>query len=153
MNNDNADSALPAKRSRISARWIIGAIATYAIVQIAANRFLAPPVVAMPADMRLARASEEFNRRLPIFIDNVTRLDETIATHGRFMYLFTVVGMDKSAFDRAAAEMKGHLITAYKTSEQMKLLRESGVAITAMYRSEDGSVLGKIIITSKELKD
>lgn len=92
-------------------------------------------------DAVLQQTAEVLNKQLPMTIDKHTRLDTTVAlAGGKFKYQYTVFSTDElpeaAEFEKI---MKPRLINIYKTSDDMKQLRNVNATLVYSYFLEDGT--------------
>ena len=102
------------------------------------------------SDKQLLQISDQMNRNLPMMVNEVTRLDSTSALPGRkLLYKYTLLRVNASGFDKDdfIKKKRPELINLYKTSSDMKGLRENHVALSYIYAAENGTVLAEFSIS------
>jgi hypothetical protein len=102
----------------------------------------------------LAKAADETNRRLPMMLDQFTRLDSTVALpQGKLMYKYTIVNLNPLP-DRNTLidKMRPNMINAYKTSQDMAGLRKLRVTLVYKYADEKGNELAQFEIGPQDIQ-
>ena len=96
-------------------------------------------------DDALAKVSAQMNKKMPIAVDQDTRLDRVSAEPGRhFTYHYTLVSLRRSDVDQANFDtlVKPQLKTRLCESVEMKNFLKNGVTISYLYRGSDGHLIG-----------
>jgi hypothetical protein len=96
-------------------------------------------------DEALANVSVHINRKVPMMVDEETRLDRVTAEPGhRLSYHYTVTAMPKKGMSSAefVKLIRPTLRERLCTSREMKGFLQNGVTIAYLYRSGDGKPLG-----------
>ncbi|MFN5533416.1 MAG: hypothetical protein ACK5F7_22925, partial [Planctomycetaceae bacterium] len=102
----------------------------------------------------LAKAADETNRRLPMMLDQFTRLDSTAALpQGKLMYKYTIVNLNPLP-DRNTLidKMRPNMINAYKTSQDMAGLRKLRVTLVYKYADEKGNELAQFEVGPQDIQ-
>jgi hypothetical protein len=104
---------------------------------------------------RLEQASNELNKQLPRMYDKVTRLDTTVAGPGKtWVYMYTIVSPDSSKLtQRDLDKYLGIKVrNGVCTADFMKVFIDNGVQVKYVYRANDGSVIGTIVVKPSDCK-
>lgn len=102
----------------------------------------------------LAKAADETNRRLPMMLDQFTRLDSTAALpQGKLMYKYTIVNLNPLP-DRNTLidKMRPNMINTYKTSQDMAGLRKLRVTLVYKYADEKGNELAQFEVGPQDIQ-
>jgi hypothetical protein len=105
-------------------------------------------------DAELVKVCDTINRTLPMMVDQMTRLDVTMALPGRVMfYKYTLLGErpvpDAGEFEQA---FRPKLVNQYQTSTEMAALRKANVKLVYAYFDEQSRELTRIEITPEVVK-
>ena len=105
-------------------------------------------------DHALVQTASDLNAKLPMQVDQYTRLDSTAPGPGRrFTYMYTLSGLPAGvAAADAAAVLRPSLVNAYKTTPQMAVFRDNGVEMHYVYRDNAGKYVTEIVISPKDLQ-
>jgi len=103
-------------------------------------------------DRALVQTSSDMNAKLPMQVDQYTRLDSTAPGPGqRFTYLYTISGLPAGvAPSEAAAALRPSIVNSYKTSPQMATFREHNVEMHYVYRDAAGNHVAEIVVSRKD---
>lgn len=96
-------------------------------------------------DNVLVKVSAQMNKKLPIAVDNDTRLDRVSAVPGQhFIYHYTLVGLNASevSVDRFQNSVKPELKNRLCDSSEMQNFLKNGVTISYLYKGKDGQPIG-----------
>lgn len=96
-------------------------------------------------DNVLVKMSSQINKKLPMAVDNDTRLDNVSAVPGRqFIYHYTLVGLNGADVSKDSFEMlfKPKLKSRLCESAEMKNFLKNGVTISYLYKGKDGQPIG-----------
>src|ERR1700744_4190024 len=86
--------------------------------------FFRPPAF----DKTMVQIASEMNKTCPMMIDNITRLDNTIALPGHILeYNYTLINVNGETVDTNMAKknIEPNIINTIKTNPGMKALREN----------------------------
>jgi hypothetical protein len=100
--------------------------------------------------------TQRVNQRLPLIIDQYTRLDSTVALPNKTLLLqHTLLNFDFQATDLALlkSEMKQRLINQAKTKPEMRPIVNYQVVMISAYNDESGSELFRVTITPQDYID
>ena len=148
-----------------SLKKVLGGIGTLVIVLVAAAigrqavRTSFPSRSATANDQQivqqLEQASNEVNKQPPRMYDKVTRLDTTGAGPGKtWVYMYTIVSPDSSKLtQRDLDKYLGIKVrNGVCTADFMKVFIDNGVQVKYVYRANDGSVIGTIVVNPSDCK-
>jgi hypothetical protein len=96
-------------------------------------------------DDALVKVSAQMNKKMPIAVDQDTRLDSVSAEPGKHLtYHYTLVSVSSSDVDQAKFNklIKPQLKTRLCESVEMKKFLKNGVTISYLYRGNDGHLIG-----------
>jgi hypothetical protein len=130
---------------------IIGAVVGFMIARavIESNRRDEP----LSFYKALVQTSNKINAKLPMQVDNETRLDATVVGPGnRLTYLYTLTSLssdDVNVADLTAA-LKPRLVDGYRTSVGMAAFRRAKVELYYQYRDKDSNSLTTIVVSPKD---
>lgn len=96
-------------------------------------------------DNVLAKVSAQINKKLPIKVDDDTRLDSVSAVPGQhFMYHYTLVALNGSdvSTDSFETVVKPQLKRRLCDSAEMQNFLKNGVTISYLYKGKDGQPIG-----------
>ncbi len=99
------------------------------------------------------KMADQLNARMPMTIDQDTRLDNILAGPGtRITYNYTIVTASSREVDRAA--LMNHLKTTLKSGvcshPDMQVFFKNKVTVGYSYRASDGPFVGKLNITPRD---
>ena len=97
--------------------------------------------------------TQRVNQRLPLIIDQHTRLDSTVALPNRTLLLqHTLLNLDfqKTNFELLKSEMKQRLINQTKTKPEMRPILNHQVVMISAYNDESGSELFRVTISPQD---
>ncbi len=96
-------------------------------------------------------AAQELNKRLPMKVDDFTRWDRAEALPNTTLrYCYTVSDVEADA-DSIAKTMTPMLIENYRSSDEMKILRDIRATLVYKYSDEAGREILEITIKHDEL--
>lgn len=130
------------KSSRIIIGLVVGLIVMVLIQQLL---FKAPSF-----DKEMMKAASELNKTCPVMVDRETQLDNAIALPDKvFQYNYKLIHMTKDSVDIMAFEnyMKPMLLTAVKTTPELKIYRDNKVTMAYSYKDRNGIFITKILIS------
>jgi hypothetical protein len=130
-----------------------------AVVGAIVGSFVVNRIMHSDADVSVERmlidASNQVNKMLPIMLDSETRVDSTIPEPpNTLVYHYTLLKRTKSQLDvRAVVDyLRPTVVNNYKTTENMKTLRDAGVMLKYRYYDKDGIFVTEIVVKSSDLK-
>lgn len=97
-------------------------------------------------DQALARTASEINKSLPMMADQETRLDTTSpAPNKTLIYHYTLINMRAADVQKETfvTTLRPKIVTTYKTSPSMKMLRDNGVTLEYQYYDKEGAFVAK----------
>lgn len=116
---------------------------------------LGPSVNDQTIMVQIQQASNQFNKQLPMMVDKDTRIDSTIAGPGKtLIYMFTIVSPNSSNLTQQDLDnyLGKEVRNGVCTANSMKVFINNGVQVRYIYRSNDGKVIGSIVVTSSDCK-
>lgn len=96
----------------------------------------------------------EMNKKCPMMVDKVTRLDSTNTQGTTLNYYYTLLNADKSMGDFSKAEqpIAAQILSQVKTNPQMKGFRDNDVTLGYNYMDKNGNHLFEIKVTPEQYK-
>ncbi len=145
--------SLTKKGMRVSIAVIVTAI--FAIIGSTVGTRLAGSLFksSQSIDNQLMQLSNEFNKSLPIMVDQVTRLDTVIPMPGKVLtYNYTLVNMSLEQIDIVSLReyLRPRIINNIKTSDEMKYLRDKGVTFVYKYYDDVKRFVFEVKVTPDE---
>jgi hypothetical protein len=137
---------------------IVTALVGAVVGSIAGRSFmekLCPSSDRMSIDEGLVTVADQINKMMPMTVDAETRCDSLSPGPNRtFVYHYTLVKRSKDELypDKLVAYMRPRLVNNYRSLEQMKTLRESGVVLEYRYFDKDGEYITSITVDPKDFR-
>ncbi len=105
-----------------------------------------------PASDELIEIATSLNAELPAMIDQHTRLESTLALPGgKFMYNLTVVGLNRPPRrDQIVRQARPKITERYRTSDELKEMRDAEVTLVYLYADESGNELARFEVTPED---
>lgn len=105
-------------------------------------------------DEVLAATADEINRRLPMMVDQNTRLDSTVALpKSKLMYRFTILNIDPLPDGDVLVEtLRPTTLNNYKTSQDMADLRKMNVTLVYSYADDKGNELARFQVSPQDFE-
>jgi len=128
---------------------IIGAVIAAVSYQVVSRVLFPTPCF----DSQLIKVANEINKNCPIMVDQVTRLDNTMAGPGNSIaYNYTLVNHEATELNIESIKeyITPILINMVKTSEEMKSFREIKVSLKYNYRDKSGVFLFSVLINPED---
>jgi ribosomal protein L37E len=138
------------KKKRYSLIAILVALIAFMAVNYFSSSLFSPSI-----DKQLMKAAGEVNESCPIMVDNMTRLDNTIAIPPRiFRYNYTLLDLAEKSIDLEALkrEMEPNIINSVHTNPDTQVFRDNDVTLEYYYRDEELNHLFTIVITPEQYK-
>lgn len=112
---------------------------------------LQPPIVES-FDKTIVQISKELNARLPMQLNEQTRIDTTLPGFNKLTYVYTILGVSAGEIDENAftAPLRSSIINSYKTAPGMATLRANGVELDCLYLDESGKQIAEIVVSPKD---
>jgi hypothetical protein len=129
---------------------LVGGLVIGSVVGTLAVRSLWKPAT---MDETLARTAIELNKRTPMMADKEMRLDKaTTAPNKTLVYHYTLVNLRAADVpkDAFAKVMRTQIIANYKTSPEMKTLRDNGVTLEYQYSDKAGAPVAAFAVSPKD---
>jgi hypothetical protein len=104
-------------------------------------------------DRALVQTAAEMNKRMPMMADKETRLDSTTAAPNKtLIYHYTLINMRAADVqkDTFVNLLRPKIIGNYKTSPEMKTLRDNGVTLEYQYFDKEGAEVSKFAVSPKD---
>ncbi len=103
----------------------------------------------------LENAAADMNKKLPMMVDSVTRLDKVEAGPDgskTLIYNYTLPEMTKSNMDVPTLEkvLRPQVIENYKTRAEMRGLRDANVQLDYRYKDKNGDAVFEMDISPKD---
>jgi hypothetical protein len=101
----------------------------------------------------LSQAASNLNKRCPIMIDSLTRLNNVIATNGLFVLNYTLVTISKDQeLDTIGFKqtMKTEIANVARTNPLFKDFREEKMTLQAMYSDKVGNYLCSVLVSPED---
>lgn len=96
---------------------------------------------------QITKMCEEMKTKLPMMIDEITRLDTVEPGDHSVTYLYTLIGVEDSAWtDEAKASVESEVRTEVQNSSQLDVMRKHHVDMGYVYRNEAGNELFRFVI-------
>jgi hypothetical protein len=141
--NDEQIPASKSKKSRGLKYWVGFILAFsifYAVGQLGGEKIAG--LFRKPAfDKDMMEIANEINKTCPIMVDQVTRLDNSIALPGKvFQYNYTVINAVKDSLELNELKkyIEPRIINDVKTNPGMKFIRDRLVTVNYSYRDMTG---------------
>lgn len=96
-------------------------------------------------DNVLTKLASQMNKKLPVAVDNDTRLDNVSAVPGRqFIYQYTLLNLNSAdvSADSFGKLFKPQLKSRLCSSEEMQNFLKNGVTVSYLYKGKDGEPIG-----------
>ncbi|MCA8987611.1 MAG: hypothetical protein KDA78_08225 [Planctomycetaceae bacterium] len=120
------------------------------VLSAMAGRWVVQNVVFAPPsfDAQLVKVCSEFNKNLPMEVDQITRLDTTAPGPGkRITYFYTLHSIDESDItEEKKALMEQGVRQQVAQAADLKSFRDNHVAMSYIYRLTDGREVFKFTI-------
>jgi hypothetical protein len=146
----------PAKRHPKSLKYWVGFLLFfsifYAIGQFGGEtilKFFRKPMI----DKTLMETANELNKSCPLMVDNITRLDNTIALPDKvFQYNYTVVNVVKDSIktDDLKLYLQPRILNEVRTNPAMKFVRDNHVTVNYSYKDKIGVFLFDITVKPEQ---
>lgn len=128
---------------------IIGAVVGFAVVSALFHEQHAKSL-----DENLNEVATELNKKLPMMVDDQTRLDQVSAKTGTLIYAYSLPNAMKNDLDFSslAKIIKPKMIANYRDNETMAALRKGNVSLDYQYKDKNGDFMGEILVTPDDFK-
>jgi hypothetical protein len=105
-------------------------------------------------DANLNRVADELNKKLPMMVDEQTRLDQVSAKTGTLIYSYSLPNENKGDVDFSTLQKKlrPNIIANYRDNQAMKELRKWNVGLDYQYKDKNGETIGEILVTPKDFE-
>ena len=130
---------------------IITGIAILFVVTSLLKLFLKEPDIGIDKELNLI--SNEINKRAPITVDSITRLDNVQALTGnRLQYNYTITDTDKEEIDTTIlkANTRQNMTNMIKTNPKAKYFRDNKIEILVNYVDQKGLYVCNLTIPSTD---
>lgn len=106
-------------------------------------------------ESELKKTASEFNKQMPMAIDDFTRLD-SVSTKGKtnFIYHYTLLDTEKSEvnLDTVNKYLRPSIIQNVKESPDLKIYRDNNITMDYKYYDENGDFTMEIAVTPELYK-
>lgn len=136
-------------------KFLFGAASLAVMVALAvsgemAGRAASDHLLSPDIDAMLVQVASKMNERLPMMLDEQTRLDATVGGPGRtFTYLYSLPSYASTDID--GENLHGVIVDGVRqkecTSPEMRKLFEKGVTANFIYRGNDGIEITRTTVT------
>ena len=91
-------------------------------------------------------AAEKANEKVPMMLDNDTRLDSVAAAGTKLIYNYTLVGYEAGEIDSEAliGNLRGRLISNACTGSLKASFLDRGASVVYSYRGKDEELIGEV---------
>jgi hypothetical protein len=106
-------------------------------------------------EQALVTTSSEMNKKLPMMVDKVVRLDTVIPGPNKtLIYKYTLVGVAKAGVDveKMKSTLKPTILQNYKTNPEMQKLRSAEVSLKFQYYDKDGAFITDVEVNPSDVK-
>jgi hypothetical protein len=105
-------------------------------------------------DQNLRQVATDLNKKLPMMVDDQTRLDQVSAKTGTLIYAYSLPNATKNDLDFSslAKILKPQMIANYRDNKTMTALRQWNVSLDYQYKDKNGDFMGEILVTPDDLK-
>jgi hypothetical protein len=120
-------------------------------IRLAQKNIIKTPSV----DRNLLSASNEMNKRCPVFIDKDTRLDSTVAGPGkRLMYNYTLINFtaEQIQIQQFLSVLTPQIMNNVRTNPDMKEYRRHKITLVYSYKDKDGKFITRIEVKPTDYK-
>lgn len=98
-------------------------------------------------------ACNEINKNCPVFLDEITRMDNAVALTNTIQYNYTLMGIDYDDIDTEDwFSLKQHILQNIRLSDEMAALRDNDVTFIYNYKDDYGEVMKKFTIYPSDYK-
>jgi hypothetical protein len=152
----DSDSIVPNKKKKSTSLIIFQAacIALGFTIGLPYGHYLYREWQTVSVHQKLIEASEEINKKLPMMVDNVTRLDSTrVGPDRTLIYHYTAVAGLPIEPVKLKVLLLPQFQEAYRTSTENDLFRRDGVSIDRQYFDTNGNFIMDIEVGPNDLRD
>jgi len=105
-------------------------------------------------DQQLKAVSEMTNKNCPMYVDSLTRMDNTMALpDNTFQYNYTIkIDTTVSSLSELKTNLKSIILNSVKTNPALKEFRDNSVTMAYSYNDEKGNFLFKIELSPNDYK-
>lgn len=143
-------------KARLIAMVVAGLLAFIVVKVWLDKRASKIPVIAVDTDEydkeSLQHAADLLNRKSPVMVDAVTRLDKTTVEARVVHYHYTLVGETRKAMDVADFQKKLLPILVKGTCDTLRLPIEKGVQMRYSYKDKAGLELFDLVVDAAACK-
>lgn len=128
---------IPTTKKRNPLLIILGFVFVVSVASELRHLFFDPA----PVSQQMMDASNDINKRCPIMIDSMTRLDNTFAIKGnKFIFNYTLINSDVKDIDVQSLqeELEKYSSNAFKTDPKFRVFRDNNVTISATFYDSSG---------------
>ncbi len=138
------------KKRNLTMKIITGIVILFVMTSIL-KLFIKEPDLSV--DKELLLISNEINKRAPITVDSMTRLDNVQALTGnRLQYNYAITNADKDQIDTAIlkSNTKQNMTNMIKTNPKAKYFRDNKIEILINYVDQKGVYICNLTIPSAD---
>jgi len=107
-------------------------------------------------ETELSKVAVEMNKKLPMMVDKITRLDKVIVNKNRVTYEYTIVSYSKSDFagkmDTLFNGLKVNVRNSVCTNKSTKFLLSMGAILHYSYNDKNGAYLSSFTISNSDCR-
>lgn len=106
-------------------------------------------------DKVMASAASEINKTCPMFVDEITRLDNVqVLPNNIFQYNYTLVGVDVEQVDTIQMKLgiEPSILNLVKTNPDMKFVRDNKATLRYHYKDQSGKYICNITMPYEKYK-
>jgi hypothetical protein len=113
---------------------------------------ISPILMAREFNATMQEASDTLNKKCPMMVDSMTRLDSTsIGPNRKFIYHYTLLGSTTFDTDGLKEELTPVLIKGWQTNPSIKMYREYGVTLEYDYFYESGTPITSVVFNAGQV--
>lgn len=138
------------KKKSLTIKIITGIIIFFVVTSLLKIILKEP---ALTLDKELIAISNEINKRAPIIVDSITRLDNVQALNGnKLQYNYTITDTDKEEIDTVIlkANTKQNMTNMLKTNPNAKYFRENKIDLLINYVDQNGKYVCNLSVPSTD---
>jgi hypothetical protein len=137
------------KPRKLPTSSILGILAGVIVIVIIKLVFFKPTSF----DDGMMKIANEINKACPIMVDQMTRLDNTVALSDNvFQYNYTLITLDKDSvdIDLLKTSLEPLIINNVKTNPDLKIPRDNKTTMVYHYKDRNGIFLLKITVKPEQ---
>ena len=101
---------------------------------------------------RLSRDVENMNKKLPMMLDEETRLDRVAADSGQTTYFFCLPNLTKTNLELSVLEktLYESCVANFKTNSKLAVDRANNASMKYQYKDKNGDFLFEFSVSAKD---